>query len=193
MDYSKFVFPIYFTSYNKGCGVIIDDLFITAGHVIEMGINPFISIKGEKYPLVKEEALYIDTNKKSCSIGYDVAIFRLKDISSPLRLADIIPAEGKKLLSCSYKHTSSGSGLSYQEHWNFEERLGEVVHLDDNYFECYFDSALKTGSSGSPIFDGEKVVGILYGDREGKESSNKVLFLSASAIMKLLKEIGYER
>ena len=45
MDYSKFVFPIYFTSYDEGCGVIINDLFITAGHVIEMGINPFISIK----------------------------------------------------------------------------------------------------------------------------------------------------
>ena len=193
MDYRKFVFQINSTNYVEGCGVIVDDLFITAGHVIEMGINPFISIKGEKYPLVKEEALYIDTNKKSCSIGYDVAIFRLKDISSPLRLADIIPAEGKKLLSCSYKHTSSGSGLSYQEHWNFEERLGEVVHLDDNYFECNFETALRTGSSGSPIFDGEKVAGILYGDREGKESSNKVLFLSGSAIIKLLKEIGYER
>ena len=74
-----------------------------------------------------------------------------------------------------------------------QERLGEVVHLDDNYFECYFDSALKRGSSGSPVFDGEKVVGILYGDREGKESSNKVLFLSASAIMKLLKGIGYKK
>ena len=108
-------------------------------------------------------------------------------------MADIIPAEGKELLSCSYKHTSSGSGLSYQEHWNFEERLGEVVHHYGNYFECNFETTLSTGSSGSPIFDDGKVVGILYGDREGKESSNKVLFLSASAIMKLLKEIGYER
>ena len=191
MDYSKFVFQIYSTV--DGCGVMVDNLFITAGHVIEMGINSYILIEGKKYYMVKEDALYIDNNKESSYFGYDIAIFRLKDISTHLRLADIIPAEGKKLLSCSYKHTSSGSGLSYQEHWNFEERLGEVVHHYGNYFECNFETTLSTGSSGSPVFDGEKVVGILYGDREGKESSNKVLFLSASAIMRLLKEIGYER
>lgn len=185
MDYRKFVFQINSTNYVEGCGVIVDDLFITAGHVIEMSLNPNVEIEGERYPLVEDEALYIDTNKTGSCTGYDLAIFRFKEVNSPLLLTDIFPSEGDQLLSCSYKTLPIGS--------SYQECLGKVMQHYENYFECNFETSLSEGSSGSPVFDGEKVVGILYGDREGKESSNKVLFLSASAIMKLLKGIGYKK
>ena len=52
------------------------------------------------------------------------------------------------------------------------------------------DEDLCRGRSGSPLLDGNKVVGILYGDKDSKDSSKTVLFLSSKAILEILKEKG---
>jgi hypothetical protein len=46
------------------------------------------------------------------------------------------------------------------------------------------------GRSGSPLLYGKKVVGILYGDKDGKNSSDKVLFLSSNAIISLIEKVS---
>lgn len=196
MDYKKYIFPI--NSTTDGSGVIVGDLFITAGHVIEDGIKPSVVINGKSYSLDKEDAILFDTNSEGRSDGLDVAVFRLNERCSPLHLADTIPSEGQRLLSCCYRHTvNCNSGLSsnifsstINEDWIFEQRKGIVTSLFDNFFECQFIESLSKGSSGSPIIDNDKVVGVLYGDKEGKNSSKTVLFLSSYAIIKKLTKIN---
>ena len=194
MDYSKYIFPI--DSTTDGSGVLVGNLFITAGHVIEMSTKPAVVIDGKSYPLDKEDALVFDTNADKKNDGYDVAIYRLPIINSPLVLAERSPSESEELLSCSFKHTISGTpGLSssifnsrIKEDWIFEKRIGKVISHYANYFECHFEEPLSRGSSGSPILDGKEVIGILYGDKEGKNSSRTVLFLSSTVILHLLNE-----
>ncbi len=196
MDYKQYIFPIIST--KDGSGVIVEDLFITAGHVIEDGIKPSVVINGKSFSLDKENALLFDTNSDKRSDGLDVAVFRLNEICSPLRLADFIPSEGEELLSCCYRHTiSSNSGSPFnifsteiKEEWIFEQRKGIVTSIFDNFFECQFVESLSKGSSGSPIIDDDKVIGVLYGDKEGKDSSQRILFLSSSAIIKKINEIN---
>ena len=196
MDYSKYIFPLGSTI--DGSGVIVGDLFITAGHVIENIINPNVYIDGILYDLNKEKALFIDSNKEGRYEGYDVAIFQLKGINSPLILSDKMPSEKQELLSCSYKLKVSGNNeqASYifnsipEEKSILELRYGRVISYYGNFFECEFQDSLAKGSSGSPIFDGDKVAGILCGDKEDKECSKEVIFLSASAIVSKLTEDG---
>ena len=194
MDYSKYIFPL--DSTTDGSGVLVGNLFITAGHVIEMSIKPAVMIDGKSYPLDKEDALVFSTNPDKRSDGYDVAIYRLPNVNSPLVLAERSPSESEELLSCSFKHTISGSpGLSsnifssgIKEDWIFEKRLGKVILHFGNYFECQFEEPLSRGSSGSPILAGKEIFGILYGDKEGKNSSRTVLFLSSTVILHLLNK-----
>ena len=68
---------------------------------------------------------------------------------------------------------------------------GKVIEIHDYYFECLMNGTLREGRSGSPLMNGNKVVGILIGDTGGKEVSNTVLYLSSKAIYNLLKEKGY--
>jgi hypothetical protein len=75
-----------------------------------------------------------------------------------------------------------------KEDWIFEKRMGKVISHFANYFECQFEEPLSRGSSGSPILDGKEIVGILYGDKEGKSSSRTVLFLSSTVILHLLNK-----
>ena len=194
MDYSKYIFPL--DSTTDGSGVLVGNLFITAGHVIEMSTKPAVVIEGRSYPLDKMDALVFDTNPDKRTDGYDVAIYRLPNLISPLLLSETTPSEGEELLSCSFKHNVSGTpGLSsnifssgIKEEWLFENHLGKVISHYDNYFECQFEETLSKGSSGSPILKGEEVAGILYGDKDGKNSSKTVLFLSSAVILRLLNE-----
>lgn len=174
-----------------GSGVLVGDLFVTAGHVVDMGIKTTVVIEGKTYSLDKDNVVLFDTNPDKRSDGYDIAVFRLNDVCSPLKLADVMPNEGKELLSCSIKHITRQTANifnSNKENWIFEQCSGKVIARYDNYFECQFSEPISEGGSGSPVFDGEKVIGILYGDKEGKKSSNTVLFLSSKAIVKLLNE-----
>ncbi len=195
MNYKQYIFPI--DSNKDGSGVIVGDLFITAGHVIEDGIKPIVKINGTSYSLDKERAIFFDINSEKKSDGYDLAVYRLDGVSSPLKLAGTPISEGRELLSCSFKHTISVEpGLqsnifrsTIKENWFFKQQKGRIVSFYDNYFECQFVEPLSQGSSGSPIVDGDKVVGILYGDKDGKNSSNTVLFLYSGVILEKLNEI----
>lgn len=189
MNYSKYIFPII-SNDKDGFGVLVGNLFITAGHVLEESKKPYVKINGKSYPLYKENALIFDTNPDKKTNGYDVAVFQLNGVNSPLKLSINLPSFGKELLSCCYSHkvNTSSKIFCYKESWVREERVGKVTSLYDNYFECQFEDSLSRGSSGSPIMDGEEVVGILYGDKEGKNSSKTILFLSSTAILHYLNE-----
>ena len=200
MEYSKYIFPI--KGALDGTGTLVGNLFITAGHVVVGSKSPSVNIGDDSYNLTAENKIYLDDNKSRSSEGYDLAVYKLDGIESPILLSEDIPDKSIELLNISYKHTSvenpeyTGSvfDLPRIEKWIPETNHGHVIEYYDNYFECMMDEELCRGRSGSPILDGNKVVGILYGDKDGKDSSKDssktVLFLSSKAILTILKEKG---
>ena len=194
MEYSNYIFPI--KGALDGTGTLVGNLFITAGHVVIGSPSPSVYIGNESFFLTEENRIFLDDNPSRSSEGFDLAVYKLEGLDSPLLLSGEIPDKHTDLLNISYKHTSvenpeyTGSvfDLPNIEKWIPEIRHGQVIEYYDNYFECMMDEELCRGRSGSPILNGNKVVGVLYGDKDSKNSSKTVLFLSSKAIMDILKE-----
>lgn len=189
MKYSAFEkkIPIYQINGEKsecsGCGTMIDDLFITAGHVIIDGtINPYIVAKGKKILLDSSRMVYCANEGENG--GLDLAIYRIPELRSNLTLWNEIPQIGTILKSASWKLSSLGY-----------ERVECDVEVNNFKEDCYFGGNtslnLKAGSSGSPIMFGDKVAGILcFGNNDGYNNKvnndfqlNFCVFLSSKAIL----------
>ena len=89
MNYDSYILPI--NGVLEGTGVLVGDLLITAGHVVVGGANPFVVISGESYHLTSDNTIYVDDNPSKSSDGYDLAVYRLKGVESPLILDENMP------------------------------------------------------------------------------------------------------
>ena len=195
MDYSKFILPI--KGALDGTGVLVGDLFITAGHVVMAFSSPSVNIDGETHYLSSKNRIYINNNSSKRSDGYDLAVYKLENVESPLVFSDDTPDMNANLINLSYEHVSeanpnySGGFLESPsiEKWVLEINHGHAIRSIDNYFECLMDNELCEGRSGSPLIVGNKVFGILCGDKDNKKSSKKVLFLSSKSIANLIKDL----
>lgn len=187
MDYSDFILPI--NGALEGTGVLVGNIFITAGHVVTGYETPFVIFSGNTYNLTSENKIYIDDNTSKSWEGFDLAMYRMDGIESPLVLAQDLPDNNTELISMS-RHTvvnrTSEGIFGIHEDRILENIPGKIICHYGNYFECLIDGELCKGRSGSPLLDGNNVIGILYGDKDGKNSSDKVLFLSSKAILSLI-------
>ena len=75
-------------NYNEGCGVMVGDMFITAGHVISKSENPSIKWNGKNIPLINPIVFHNDEND---SDSYDIAVYNIPDAKSLLVLSDVVP------------------------------------------------------------------------------------------------------
>ena len=174
---------------SDGCGVLVGNLFITAGHVVVE--HPFcLSIEGKLIALDKEDAIIYKYNLQEK--GADIAIFTLKDYCSPLQLDNYKPAKGDVLESVSYEHiVESSSGLSNafnspSRDWYEKHSCNAIVEeVAGNFFQCNTSIVLKPGSSGSPVLKDGKVCGFLSC---GEFGTNKCVFQSSSSVLKMLKD-----
>ena len=183
INIKQYVLPIISENYYEGCGVMVGDMFITAGHVICKCVNPRIRWNGKKVPLINPIVLYDDENDAE---GYDIAVYSIPNVNSPLALSGIVPKEGDVLKSCSWRTL----GEEYVE-------CNAVVNglKEGNYYAADTDEQLKSGSSGSPVFLYGEVVGILCaGNCEEDNTScnaelplNLCVFLSSKVILELLE------
>ena len=82
---------------NDGVGFFIGNTFITAGHVIEDAKNPYIVVNDKRIALVEPVLIKNDDSSE----GYDIAVFRIPDVDSPLILNNVEPEKGDKL-TCYY-------------------------------------------------------------------------------------------
>lgn len=179
----QYVLSIISDNYNEGCGVMIGDMFITAGHVICKCVKPRIQWNGKIIPLMNPIVLHNDGNY---SDGYDIAIYSIPNANSPLVLSDTVPEKGEVLKSCSWRLL----GEEYVE-------CNAVVNglKEGNYYAADTDEQLKSGSSGSPVFLNGEVVGILCAGNcnDGNApcntewSLNLCVFLSSKVILGLLE------
>lgn len=184
MNKYKYILPIGSTNYVDGCGCLIGNLFITAGHIISMAEKPFILLQGEKIYL--ENPLYFEVNNKDYT-RYDLAIFPFPSVNSELSLFEGEIKQGMRLSSVSFKEEMCGTVL-------FECNVIVDKFSLGNYFGAITDKNLKEGSSGSPVLVGNEVAGILiYGNNDGFDNPcdknfpvNFCCFLSSKSIKKVI-------
>lgn len=196
-DYKKYVFETQ-DDMNYGCGVLVGDMFVTAGHVVAE--HPFYAIiEGKKYVFDKKDAiLYLWNEEKASDEGsVDIAVFKVEGVNSPLVFADYIPDIGDCMRSVSYeckegecviedninlKNLSANSILKSSTFPYFEinDCKAEVVAFTGNYTICKTDVILKPGSSGSPLIRNNKVFGILHG---GTTIADEYASLSSKVIL----------
>jgi hypothetical protein len=96
----QYVLSIISDNYNEGCGVMVGDMFITAGHVISKCENPRIRWNGKRIALINPIVFHNDEND---SDGYDIAVYSVPNANSPLVLSDVVPEKGDVLKSCSWR------------------------------------------------------------------------------------------
>lgn len=184
----RYVLPVLSDNYNEGCGVMVGDMFITAGHVICKCVNPRIRWNGKKIPLLNPIVLHNDGND---SDWYDVAVYSIPNANSPLVLSDIVPEKGYVLKSCSWRMI----GEEYVE-------CNAIVNglKVRNYYAAETDEQLKSGSSGSPVFQNGEVVGILCAGNCNDDNTpcntewplNLCVFLSSKVILELLEKNRFQ-
>ena len=179
----QYVLSIISDNYNEGCGVMVGDMFITAGHVISKCENPRIRWNGKRIALINPIVFHNDEND---SDGYDIAVYSVPNANSPLVLSDVVPEKGDVLKSCSLRML----GEEYVE-------CNTVVNglKDGNYYASETDEQLKSGSSGSPVFLNGEVVGILCAGNCNDDNTpcntewplSLCVFLSSKVILELLE------
>ncbi len=179
----QYVLSIISDNYNEGCGVMVGDMFITAGHVIYKCESPRIRWNGKNIPLRNPIVFH---NDEDDSEGYDIAVYFIPNANSPLVLSDIVPEKGNVLKCCSWRML----GEEYVE-------CNAVVNglKEGNYYAADTDKQLKPGSSGSPVFLNGEVVGILRAGNCNNDNTscntewplNLCVFLSSKVILELLE------
>ena len=193
--FENYVFPVCCGTKDgesDGFGVLVGDLFVTAGHVIEHSLVAHVYIDHKDYELRKCKAVYfsvteqlpLDTNAS------DIAVFKLEGIApSPLSLDENSPSNDDVLTSVSYLHygkKNPNATSVFDTTIEVYEKLvcnAKVTELSNNFFVCDMEVKLKPGSSGSPVLDGDKVVGILHGGKD-----NQCVFQSSESLVQLMKK-----
>jgi len=172
MNYKEYVIQVCDDNYNFGCGVLMGNFFITAGHVIKNSKNPRIEMNGKHIYLKDSIVLHNDNEPE----GFDVAVFHIPESHSPLQLSDVFPVQGDVLDSCSWRVVAEGN-----EYLECNVVVNDIK--EGNYFCGDTDILLKQGSSGSPVFYEGDIIGILS---RGQEGTSFCAFLSSKVIKTLL-------
>ncbi len=188
-------------SYNMGVGFVVNNLFITSGHVVDGAEKVYFKLGAKHYSLVPSDFELVCSNPHHVYDLLDVAVYVLPEtLESPLKLTDEVPPPTTKLTNWHYNHIVKKSTRASDnvflnlntEIWKLTSIDGIIKTTQDNqyYFQCTMDLPLKQGFSGSPIIKNNFVYGILYGGEGEGNESKECFFLSSKAIIELLCKIG---
>jgi hypothetical protein len=182
MNQDNFIFPVYFDTAEgpdmHGNGFFIENYFVSAAHVVEEDPSvcsaPYIIIFGNKVFLNNENLLFREyTVNDSDSDTYekndaaDIVVYKVNGINSPLHLAEKLPMSGQQL-SCNFYHKKPlPEGNATNNHQSFLWRTTGVVQEFVPKVPNFFIAKMEPrhpfkGSSGSPLFKGDIVYGILH-------------------------------
>lgn len=174
--------------------------FITALHVIKEAqaesskFVPYIKFKGEKVELKLKDAVFcmaMPNNRKWEESDYcnhdngDLVAFQIDGAKSEMKLSVRFPTSGQTLKN-TYFTKSSLTEIK------LKETIGIVCDLginSGNFFAATMTPSHPTqgGSSGSPIYCGDTVYGVLHGASE--EMSDICVFCSTKQAVKVLSNV----
>lgn len=185
---NDYIFRFFSNSCPSECGFVIEGFFITAYHVIDdEEWNSYIVVNNKKIILAEDLLVYKDCESmenRNFVSKHDLAIFLLpemQNLSSPLSLGEDMPNFGSSFISKSFitKHNpySFFGGYTQEELLVCEATINE--ERTKSQFAANTSAILKEGSSGSPLLDGNEVIGMLLGE---EEKEPYVCFLSSKII-----------
>ena len=172
--FKKYIVP-FVDDLVMGCGFIIPNYFITAGHIFDKYPSHTIFFNGKYYSFNKSDAIYLKSTSEDTESEniQDVAIFPFDDDSSPLNLYRLIPFVGSLINNYSFLPITG-----QRDPYAMIETECIIKSVLFHFFECETSHVLNEGSSGSPLIYGNTVFGILSGCRNPETNPNDVLFCS---------------
>lgn len=184
MTVTESVFPIYpETEYDEvGCGFLVGNLFVTAGHVIKDGKHPFVILDGIKTFLTNP--IYHSFEEGNDEVA-DLAIYKLDNISSNICFSSLTVRLGMDLISHSYHFSDPRIATPISCN-------AIVSAVDGMYFGAETTTKLWGGSSGSPVYYKGEVIGMLVAGNDGENKMrplNFCVFLSATTIMSIINAL----
>lgn len=174
MNISDYVVPIYFEGEFNGTGFLVGESLITAAHVVvSVESENYFLFRGNKIIIGPENNLIFDYPHKERKQGkdnlyWDLAVFSLNDIFSPLELYS--PQMKEKCLYHGYTdstlemNTYTDIVLDNNAYYYPPEYKSKPIRITN----CYISVIGKCthGNSGGPLFQGTRVVGMLSGGQQ---------------------------
>lgn len=170
---------------NKECytsnanGFVVDNMFITAGHVVIDSTEDslYIKVNNKINILKRSEAKYCEFNGEN---GIDVAIFEIEGVESPLKVSSHELLFGDRGCIKSYRVFAQG-----EEYFCTSATILEKVHPEFPLYWAETSEVLEPGSSGSPMIINNEVRGmVIAGPHDGP--SQKCVILSAHVIKDII-------
>ena len=161
------VVPVFMSADDErswvGSSFLIDDFLITAGHVLTYNRDCYVRL-GNEIVCLEHDKWIAGQVPIDDFTGYDVAIFPMKGIRSPLALAtDEVSAHQELTIT----------GWQRQRHLLRQVTTSCLVLGNDSQEEAYFKIAttdrITHGASGCPIYCDGKVYGLLAMGRDKYE------------------------
>lgn len=163
MDIKNYVMPILRRAGDEqsfaGTAFCIEDHLLTAGHVIEKAQTYYVRNAGFDFPL--EHVMWWPRQLQADDkLGYDVAIYRVGTLPSPLSLSDKDAVKGDEL-----------EVLCWQMRNGRLQRVSTpcIVRGDadeEGYFQISTAQRITHGASGCPVLKDGKVYGMLTMGRD---------------------------
>lgn len=199
-----------------GNGFFVGDYFITAAHIIaeNEGINgqsnPFIIWNDKRIVLSRKNTMIwnmLPTDKDGNRYGYedkslgDVSVFKVDGVNSPFKLSECVPKEGQILRSDFYHklpqkpdngsvvHPIKCNGINIYL-WETTAKVRGIEDQCGNFFSTTMNPPhpIGGGSSGSPLYEGNTIYGILHGG--GASILPEIcVFYSSSHLLSLMQNL----
>ena len=181
-----FTCPIFNQQGFTGNGFLVDNFFLTAGHIIEQNISNgyYYMVNGKTCQL--HNALFYEyhNNENINSERMDLTIFQQNQIHSPLKFYKVIPQPNTPI-SIQGFHLSQNekiepfisNGEIHRSH-GYQSISTYKTIQQNNIFEIRNANLMEPGISGSPVFYNNNICGMVIA-----HYSNLLIALSSSYIL----------
>ena len=166
-DLKQYIYPIYSEREIVGQGFIADGYFITAAHVVKDYPSCYVVLNEKRLEFSKEKPLFMGKGDiYHDEKMMDIAVYSYDEIESPLHLSDYYPQKEDMFYSLCIQEASIPFSIEVMApqipSFVVSQELAIVIGKEDgNYFYCHCNRF--GGSSGSPLLNGNDVVGIMHG------------------------------
>ena len=159
MDINQCIFPIYNGTTIVGQGFVADGFFITVAHILKDYPLCYINLNEGKIELFKESSFWWRMNYQYAQ-KEDIVKYQFEGTSSKLHLSEHIPQKNERLEVYFTDETKHSSSLNDSRRLSIEPAyLLEKDESNSFYCECN----LPDNCCGSPLINGNDVVGIMIG------------------------------